>query len=299
MAIKDAYLKFGSRRGPVRRSGGGYSYYETWIVLTDSTSDDGLVVEQANRLPRYGQAYPEDASAMVVEIDPQQSDESELVWEVFLTYSTSSGGGSPATPGQATAMIPRRWWRSRYYRTYKIFKDLDGKAFVNTVGDAYDPPPPMYKVHRILAIELDRIGWDEQVASDYQNHINSNPITVDQKTYPPKSGLLTTFHGTQKFAGDGQPYWTALIEIEFKPDLWDPFQEVNRGPRCRKRDWGGGGGTLNAPVVLVHDDNGVLTGRIELLDENGFLLKKGDEPFLIDWRIYEAKDFTPLNLPLQ
>ena len=298
MAVKECYLKQGSRRGPVRRTGGGHSYHETWIVRTDSALDDGRVVENAPGLPGGGQGYPEDASAVVTERDPRQT-EVETVWEVFIVYTHTRRGPrkKPTTPEELRAWLPVRHWSTIAYRVFCV-EDATGTKFLNSAGDPYDPPPPMFRLNRVLTILQSVPGHDERIAKQYLNSTNTDAITIDLQTYPQFSARFNRWDAQLQYLGEGFPYFDTQIEIEFMADgeLWFPWEEPDRGARHKVSGKNG--------LFLPKDDDGVTYQGMVLLDGGGWPLHK-DDPFAPEI-VYNEFDlfgpekklpFTTLGIP--
>jgi len=323
MAVISCHLKPGSRRGPVRRRDGGRSYYEIYLVRTNDPDDDGLVVEKAAGLPQIGHGYPEDSAAVVDEIDPQESDQDPIVrgakygqlWEVQIRY-TSASIGRGGQSGDVLSYPPRRSWSTIAYRIYPV-ADLDGKAFRNSAGDPFDPPPPIFELHDVLTIEVNRLSHDQGEVREYKNSINADPITVDRTTYPPHAGRLNQYDAVQDFLSGGEPFWRKTYVIEFNPQLWYPWREIDRGPRHKVQGQEG--------LFLPKDDNDVTFDGQLLLDGNGFPLfnparepgggpggEGGSDPItglplhqappgnphLIEFRLYKERPFEALQLPL-
>ncbi|MHC4984197.1 MAG: hypothetical protein ACYTF6_13645, partial [Planctomycetota bacterium] len=230
MGVKSCYLKAGSRVGPIRKLGGEHEYRETWVVIMDRATDKGLVVEQANALPDLGSAFADDASAICESRIPRETAESPKVWNVEVAYRSVTPGTreeKPRTPEEAIQLPPRRWWTTLPIQTYPL-TDIVGLKFANSAGDPFDPPPLMFQHHRVLHLVANRLDFDAAKAEDYIDSINTDPITVDKKDYPRFAGKIITFDGQQIWLNNKDLYWEVTIEIEFNPDLWFPYQEVDK-----------------------------------------------------------------------
>lgn len=96
------------------------TYREQWEVITDSADDDEEVVAgPASGLPRLGQPHPRYPTARVVEINPEQSEETPFRWLVGIKYdsrfdlanSTSPDGASqdPENIPENPLLRPAEW----------------------------------------------------------------------------------------------------------------------------------------------------------------------------------------------
>jgi hypothetical protein len=297
MAVVSCKLKPGSRRGPVRNSDGGRSYYETYIVRTNSALDDGRVVEGANGLPPMGQQYPEDAGAVVTERDPQQIDDHDYVWEVYVAYTSPPAGQYPGTGAVISVedRVPLHYWTSRTYRVFPT-EDLDGKPFTNSAGDFYDPPPPMLKHNRVLTILLSALTHNEAIADAYLDSTNTDAFTVDGKTYPKFSALITRWDAQEQYLTQGDEniqYFDLAIDLEMNKDLWHPFKEIDRGPRARD--------TGKEGLFLPKDAAGVTYHGEIILNGKGFPRPDSesfrDKFWYREWKVKQQRPFGPLRLP--
>ncbi len=290
--VGKAVRKPGSRRGPVRDKKGGYTYHETYVVRTNNVNDDGQVVEKASGLPTPNSGYSEDAAAVVTLISPQQSSEHDTVWyvEVTWTYVPPGTGDPGSTPGSNTFLLTTRNWSTVAYQE-TIQKDLDGKKFVNSAGDPFDPPPLLLKYNQILTMTMNRLSYNATEAAKYINAINTDAIGVDGATFPPFSGLIIDYNGQMDFLSPEVPYFRMVIAIEFNEDLWHPLRVLDRGARHKVLGQQG--------LVLAKDSSEVTFMGNILLNGNGFPLEESfDEPEWRDFKVYKQLAFAPLNLPL-
>jgi hypothetical protein len=297
MSVLSCTPKVGSRRGPVKRSDGGRTWYNTYIVRTSKATDTGELVLTANGLPKFGDAYSGDPLARVTELDPRLVEDQKTVWEVTVAWTYSPRQNQGLMPDDIERMPPRRSWSSITEDIYPT-TDLDGQPYVNSAGDPFDPPPRRTSRHSVLTIEAARLDWDEQLASRYRDAVNLDTIVVDRKRYQKFSAKINQIDGQQEYLRTGTPYWRVTIVIEFNPDLWYPTKVLDRGPRRFEflpDELGGDGEKI---LVLNRDDNGVLTGRDILLDGKGFMLDVAVPPKWMEFRDYNLLPFRPLNLPL-
>lgn len=291
MAVKACYLKAGSRVGPHRRKDGTVEYRETWIVRTDDPQDDGQVVEKANALPKVNTAYPEDASAILVDRLPRQSVEQPVVWEVELRYVYGGPSSRDPLPGEDPTKLPaRRSWSSIEYEIQPL-TDLDSKPFLNSAGDRLDPPPRMVKRNALLTIQLNLFSFDNRQASEYRNTINEAPITVMGHEYAAHTAKINEYSGRENFIGEVR-YWQITVVIEFdEQDKWHPFKQLDHGPRVRRHGLTG--------LFMARDEAEVAFGGRVLLDGNGHLKPESLNPVYLNFKLYHAKPFANLNLPLE
>ncbi len=287
--VGKATRKPGSRRGPVE-SKSGVSYYETYVVRTNSVDDDGQVVVQANGLPRYGSAYPEDAAALVSLISPQQSSEHDMAWYVEVTWTHTAPGSAGSTPGNVMAMPPTWDWTEVPYQLF-LEKDLDGKPYENTAGDPFDPPPLRLQYNLVLTVKMNRLSYNANEADQYLDAINSDVITVDGKTFPKFAGKIGSYSADMDFVGEVS-YRKVVIVIEFNRKLWFPHKVLNKGPRHLVL------GEEDSGPQLPRDSHGVTYYGEVFLDPQGYKLPEKDPGrWWIKFNEYRKLPFAPLNLP--
>lgn len=315
MAVLSCKRKVGTQRGPVQRNDGGRAYYDTYVVRTSKAADNGATVLTANGLPKYGDPYSGYPLARVTELDPRRVEDQKTVWEVTVAWTHTPQQRTQTkdlTAEDVERTPPRRSWSTVTYQIHPL-ADLDGKAYVNTVGDPFEQPPERVKYNRVLTIEELRLAWDEVTASTYLGAVNSDALTVDSKTYPPRTARMVQVDGTQDYLKTGQPYWRVTFSIEFDADGWIPTKVLNQGPRYNARKeiidaalaagttppgYGGQGRLPRVMPAMNRDTNGVLTGRNALLAMDGTLLADGAQPVWLEFRDYAEMPFRRLNLPL-
>jgi len=303
MSVKSCKLKHNSRRGPAYRKDGSRSYRETWVVEVTSADDDGRVVMGASGLPHRGQGYPEDSLAVVTDLDPQQSAESELVWYVDVTYAWEPA--QPPSTGQQPLPGPpsEQWWRAQRFWSTLVYTtspqvDLDGKVFKNSAGDPFEQPPDAIEVHRLLTVKQRRTTWNEWLIMPFmdQGTINDDAITIDGRVWPPLSALVRQWNGEQNWYANenGEPveYWNRTVEIEFNPKLWHPVKIVQQGRRCKIVGQTG--------IHQTRDDNDVADGHLALLTTTGFEVPRTvEQAFYAEFRSYQLKSFATLMQSLE
>ncbi|VTS03521.1 unnamed protein product [Gemmata massiliana] len=99
------------------------TYTSRYEVITDDPHDGVQVVGNAPGLPGLGASYPTDAVAVVVSLEPEQSDDSPYLWYVTVSYdsrpemaqSVNPVDGSTLTPGDPASfpenplLRPAQW----------------------------------------------------------------------------------------------------------------------------------------------------------------------------------------------
>ncbi len=301
MTVISVKLEYGSTQGPRIAPDGTHSYEETWIVRTNNPNDRGDIIRNASGLPKQGNQYPEDAGAIVTNVDPVQESEQQRVWRVAIKYDSKStklpseDGQVAQNPLERPAIIS--WSSALIEKTFP--KDLDGKPFVDMAGSPFDPPPAIPFSNLILTIQRNEAGIDPFRIVGFVNGVNQ----VDFFGIPRGHVLMTGFSANQGF-GNGVPFWDVSYQFEVSKDLWIPFLILNAGPRYHPPFKSTGGdffGTDLTKLVVAKDSDGVAHNGIVLLNAEGGLLNPNPDdnnpPVFLEFRLYDFVDFNQLNLP--
>jgi hypothetical protein len=173
-----------------------------------------------------------------------------------------------------------------------VDEDEDGKAPVNTLGDPIDPPPEE-SVHR-PTITIQRFVEPDNALrlaiADYVNHVNSGAFWGKAQDVV----LCRSIDEEERWEGqdeEGKPVHCVSQTIVFEIDEAKKWRRrsVNRGGRYKNG---------NGKIVVVTDENGVATGEVVLLNENGTRYVAGvNEPHFVELRTKPRANFSDLDLP--
>ena len=284
MTVSAAVRLEGKRTGPQWSTDGSRIYKDQYRVIT-SGDVTGDLVEKASGLPRRNASHPRDGGALVTNIKPEQ--QAATVWFVRVTWKSKHGdpetndGGGVDDPLSRPAKF--RWEKVDYEETRS--KDLDGKPFHNTLGQPL-PNPPKFPVTQLrLIVTRNQATYDPAEAFSYGNRVNSDGF-LGQKPQTAKMDLPTAIEQVE----NGISFWSVTYSIEFKEDGWNPVKLPNEGLEYTPP------GESTGVRKAMDDDFGATTGEWGLLTEFSKKMPAGQDPFMLEFRVYKSKAFGPLGL---
>ena len=289
---------------------------ERYFVTTSSISDDAFDVLTSRLIPVRGQQHPTDRACRVEKVSLNQS--TPLRWIADVEYSSrvdplETKDHPPPQEGTTEFRAPDIFWGSETEDVYDFF-DLDGKPFVNSIGDPLDNIPPRKEHVGLLRIEVDIPLIRLPFIDKFTNAVNSDTFLGA----PPETVLIDKISAPEMFE-NGVRY--SRLSIEFKKkntinlNIGDggielpggvSYQKICRWDEVRLNE---GylqystdpidGRRVKTPIL---DDTGRPVSRPKLLTHKGYAL---DFDPLIDpvskvvwryFRIRERRAFADLNL---
>lgn len=164
--------------------------------------------------------YEYDLSALVVNLSAKKENDGDWQnWLVTVKYSSDLGSvksdfgfpskkdGSANNPELEPPVLD---WDFEVVKE-ALPTDLNGRPFINSAGDLYDPPPQVDIARPVLNYQRNQLSFDQVKASQFAFALNSKmflgqyPLTA--QCYPPKA--------TMKQLG-GLIYWRVNYKIRFK-----------------------------------------------------------------------------------
>jgi hypothetical protein len=189
---RDGAEQFKEKKGVTR-------YTRTFLVRTDTNTDEASVIFAHASCPNVGDVYPYDADAFCTDVRPVQH-KAKTVWRVTARYSTEYELSD--NPLNDAAEIE---WNTEP-RQKAFWKDRDGNAILNSAGDYYDPP-----------VEGDDSRWVATVSKNlaavpawtltYKDATNSDQFTLDG---------LTIAIGVAKLSRIRISKWQERNDIDFR-----------------------------------------------------------------------------------
>jgi len=276
MSIESAKRKYASANGS-RNQTGERKYREIWIVRTSSRANAETVRDSA-LLPAMGASYESGDDAILIEKDAEEIEAN--VWEVECRYSSRHG---PDAKDDPTDEQPRIACSSAKYQKAAV-KDLEGKAFLNSAGDPFDPPPMFEETHFVLTHVRNEVSYSAVQAFAYINSINNAAWLGAGKG----EVKMERYAGVKKYAND-DIYWEVTREFHWNPEGWDPLLVLDAGPRFINVD---------GDLVWAEDDYGVQSTALIRLNGGGGKLDKDDESQWMEFKMYKEMDFSVFNITI-
>lgn len=247
------------------------TYVRELIVQTDDPNDGPKTVLAATGVPAVGDAYSvtgeSDTAALCIAVDALPNRATRTVWSVTADYSTDVG---TTNFNQATNPLLRDPIVDQGVQKFRerIFRDADGKAIVNSVGDPW-PTSGMERDKSLspIRITVNRSGPFRTHAAVYQDVVNKDPFLGFSVTTVKAEGVAIR----GPLVENGVTYWEHVYMFLFKRDGWrEPLPD--RGFRAKNPN-------NNNNVQELGDGRGGKTRVPLFLNGKGFLLGgTGNDP---------------------
>lgn len=295
--IVSAVKKLGGSQGPILSANGTRQYEEAWVVRTKTRADGKMLVDllqDKGTIPRIGGAFESDPAATCVNVEVDRDEDTELVFVITAEFSTSP----PENPDQDTSPVKRPSKLSWGFREVEVapledasgspeapgIPAVSGKLYLNSIGDPLETPLIIPEVHSVLSIVRNELSFNSSLALSLANKVNDaawlGAATGTVKADPPSAGEQFT---------DGFSYWAVTYRFEYDPKGWNPTRVLNAGRKYRKNGQG--------PKILIPDEQGVLSGDVQLLKANGDLLTDFTQPHWLEFTQFKTTNFNVFNLP--
>lgn len=280
MAITAEIFHDGPRSGSEDDQGIG-SITVTYIVQTDSATDDMFSIAAAGVLPERFQAHDTDATFTVRKRSFQQSSEKATVWMVTLEYSNQTREETDDNPLQKP--VVRSFSTAKV--TKPVYRDTSGDAILNTATMPYNPPLERQASHGIYKFSRNEASFDDEAAFGYIDHVNSEAFLGKEPGYIRCNDISASNDFYQ-----GAEYWKVDYEFEYNPDGWQPTVLSN--------------GYLHLPdgettPARIKDLNGEDVSEPAPLDDDGIVVwdaASTGQPAFQTFEIIPEANFSALNL---
>lgn len=294
MAIVSTVEMLGMRTGSIDASW-RRSYRRAWRVTTDSVYTGALAIRQAIPVSlgkRYemvddgGVVVEHDNFAFAIKIDVaiEGGAEDDLSWVVTVDYGAYDPTQFPENPLNQPIKIS--WGLNRFERVVEeTIEDKDGntQAILNSAGDYFDPPVTCDDSRPTLRIIRNEKSFDAKYADAWKD-------TLNKKTFfgfDPGTVKMTMPTGDLEYNPVCGFFYPVTYEFEINPDGWRK-KILDQGMRTADANTG------DISPCVDKDGNPVTTPV--LLDGSGGQLQSGDDPFYMEFDIYNEADFGVLNL---
>jgi len=206
-------------------------------------------------------------------------------WTIEAEYSSkpTKEDESEENPLNRPARI--RWRTSSYQKA--IWRDIDGKAVLNSAGDYFDPP-----------VEVDRAYWTVSVSKnvadvpvwilDYENGVNNAAITIGGVVIGQHEAKLSDIEISElKIEGDYQ-YFEFSYTLERRREKWIPFKVLDQGLRFKAGS--------DRKHIMDQSTPPRPVSSPRLLDGSGAVLSNPtpDNAVYRDFTVYYARNFSVL-----
>lgn len=250
--------------------------------------------EEVTGLPAIGDAWPSNSVVLCQAVDATESEQLDAggwMWTIECEYRNFVDEEDGSNLGVAPLDRSAVWvWDSKSFIETR-FKDLDGKPYLNPAGDPFNPPPQFDVAHVIATVKKNYSTFSGGFAIAYINSVNHasyaggdrGTVKIDQISSQPKVQDGVTFHET-------------TLILHYNPLGWNPYYELNQGPRYLDSD---------GKLTYSKDGYGVVSTEMSLLNADGTQAIQNpavwgadfsDAPSYTDFRQHQYQNFTALNL---
>ena len=265
------------------------TYKRIYRVITDDFLDAAQVVLDAIPIPVMGAAYEtdyeNDLKALVVAKSASQAEDDPNVWEVTVSYSTSTSEEEQAEDQteDPTEEPPR--YSVAFRKVNKVLeKDTEGTCVKNSAGQSFDPPIEYEEVLTEISMTRNQANFDMGLAADYQMATNSDTFQLNGYSITPYKAKLDGISAS-KMSKKGVRYWEVTYTILLNKNGWNPLEILQQG--LYKLSSG--------DLIPCVDENGDPVTAPVLLDAAGAQLAVGGTPIYASFKPYFELPFAPFN----
>jgi len=269
-------------------------YRAVYYVRSNRGSISGDTVLTTPGLPRWGDRHPFYTLAFATAVEPRELRETSDLWEVDVRWESR--------PWQNDDEQVPPWEREAVVRDGDIpienakTEDLDGKPYVNTAGDPFDPQPLSPESDLQITIERAQLHYDRIELMPWANTVNSDVWWG----FPKYSAKLARPTAEDAY-WEHQHYYRVTYSLHVKggcfddpPDLWIPLRVLNKG--SRELIWDGQNQKFERKWCM--DDGGVQATEPQLLNENGTQMTRDElaknGPHWVEFRQVTARPFSEI-----
>ncbi len=263
------------------------SYTRTYRVQTDSARTGPLEVRLA--LPvTIGSLYSTgtgpgtefDNGAFCNEITIECETEDGISWLATIGYGPWDPNAHPQNPLNE---IPKISWQTQKFKR-PVDVDINGDIVANSAGDPFDPTVEVDDNREILVITRNESQFDESLADQYRDTINSAPF-FGFDALCVKCANIT---GNRVQHADLGYYWEVTYEFEINRDSWVSVVQ-DQGLRALDP-------SDDTKIMNITDEEGKDITSPMPLDGAGQPLPIGDPPVGLEFHVLTELDFSDLNL---
>jgi hypothetical protein len=247
---------------------------------TDSLDTTFLDVLTHPSIPLIGSSHPDYAAAKLQKRAAKQDDENPYIWEVRLTYGTRG-----QTEQEESDPLQEPVKLSFSFRKLSVIPTvtIDGFGLVNSAGDPFEGLQ-IDQSRPVLTFKKNVASFSPTQVLTYADAINSDSF----RGFAPYTCKIEAISGEETF-DRGTRYWAMSYVIEVNYQTWKlqvvdaGFRElIDAGPPARHQE--------------ILDDYAQRVAKPVHLDGAGRKLPHGEQPNVIEFRVYRELPFGPLGL---
>ena len=184
------------------------------FVATTTAGEGSFAVAFTGSVPSLGDAHPEDAVALCVDVDAKPKSGEPAVWDITCKY-TNDLPSDDIDDDDPLSQRPELSWGAEDFSRF-VGKDRNDKPILNTAGDRYEDPVEVVDGLPVLTIKKNKASFNAATAYAYNNSTNSDVYRgADPGT------LRVRITAVELWKGDAA-YWATSYTFRYNPEGWQP-----------------------------------------------------------------------------
>jgi len=226
------------------------TYSRTWLVETDTATDDAVTVENAwvsSTGIVAGVAHPNDSGAVAKEISTSCDSEDGKSWTVSCSYGLWDEDDTNPLNQPADVQYS--------FNTFEkiVERDQQNNAIVNSAQDPFSDPVNIDDSRLVVTITQNQASFNVSMAAAYVNAVNSDAYLG----CAPRQWKCASIGATKEYDAEYGAYYKCTATLEFRVEKYD-IKILDQGTRELdggvKKNILVGGAPVTDPVLL--DGNG-------------------------------------------
>lgn len=267
-----------------RAVGAKRSYEYTYRVKAEDGDGVNSVLLDT-RVPSLGASVNEDRRATIK--NKKANYVENAIWDITLSLDTEPipqaaiDADTEENPLERPAEISWDYMTIPKIITYTA--DATPVAIENSAGEPFDPGLEYEDTVLVLHVTRNQANFSASVALEYGNTVNSNTFygasAGKAKLLPPRA---------QRVVENELTYWRVSYEVHFRQAGWKA-RVVNQGLSYLTS---AGDKDTRTPIL----EGGQKIQTPKKLKANGTIWEDGDDASILEFTIFESKNFGPLKL---
>lgn len=256
----------------------------TWKVKTSDKYDDQTVVVNhfASALGIvFLTPHPSNGFFTARKFDVKQESASPIAWRVNVVYSTEPLTEDEDEPENPLDRPVKVSWSSELAQEFTT-KDKDGKPFINSAGDPFEPKE-RDDVRWIIKLTKNFDALPPWVAN-YVNKVNSSTLNVQGLSLAERTCKVQALDIGEIQVQNDIPYQEVSVELAYRPNTWDldildeGFNYIDGSTRKKAQV----NGEDASEPILLDGDGGILSSP------------DADNAVFLTFKMYEEADLNDL-----
>ncbi len=262
---------------------------DTYTILLDVGTDDDQVTVKANAtdLPQEGfDSHPKDAFLRCVDVSVRKI--SVLLYEATVSYVSPKFQWDEDSEDTPVNELAAKIDFSSVTSQTQIDEDVDGNAMQMTSGEPFNVSKPISDLQ--VTIQKNFLTFNPTTFNDYINTVNADTFLG----FAPGTARVVDIAASIAVR-DSQPYWAVTVRIVFRR----PYKTTESKAWYRRilnRGFYAYETAGDAKPRKIADVEGIGFGKPRNLAEDGTELAAGEDPYWLEFEIFETSSFNSMGL---